>query len=458
MPAYSMFLTEDCNLGCGYCALSAKQPGRITLEQGRKSIDWILSRGDAKVELCFFGAEPLLEKTKLRELVSHACARVDELQARAAMGEAVVVPALELSMTTNGTLLDGSLIDFLEAHAVQLTLSLDGTAEWHDAWRVTKRGKGTYAIIEKFFARLVSYKPLVTIAMTITPESVDAFSANLKHVHALGFRKIDFSITRDDPAWTTAHFEAWSREIREVARFYVERLGAGDADLRMQTLDAILEEHSDHTDGNCGMGSSILAISTGGELYPCWKFEGWNDARVGNVDEGVDPARARAFTEFHNAQVLACERCPYARHCNRCAWLNLTETGDMTRRARNGCREKMATIPAALEALHALRQVHTPVFEARLEALALDALHNDEDDGFVVFKRDGKVFRVPVEVMAGFLKASNPGGPQPRAERARTSSRESKASHRADAAIAVPHREIVPGGRVPLARLSARFG
>src|SRR5687768_3121182 len=91
----TLVLTHDCNLGCGYCYMGAKFAKKMSPEIAEKGLDLAFGTGSARVQISFFGGEPLLAWDQL--VVSARSAR-----ARAARDGV----ELKMSVTTNGTLLD----------------------------------------------------------------------------------------------------------------------------------------------------------------------------------------------------------------------------------------------------------------------------------------------------------------------------------------------------------------
>ena len=91
-------ITENCNCRCDYCFIEGKRPQRMTEEIVKATVDFLLmkSRHLRKVELLFFGGEPLTAFDLMQLTIDYG-----DYQA-ALMGKRI-----SYSMTTNGTLLPG---------------------------------------------------------------------------------------------------------------------------------------------------------------------------------------------------------------------------------------------------------------------------------------------------------------------------------------------------------------
>ncbi|MCD0452394.1 FxsB family radical SAM/SPASM domain protein [Actinocorallia sp. API 0066] len=138
-----------CNLACDYCYVyeSADQswrsrPRAVGDAVVRRAADRIAEHaarhGLGAVEVVLHGGEPLLAGAATIELVATAV--------RAA------VPAgcrVDLSLQTNGVLLDEPTLDLLDAHGVGVAVSLDGDATAHDRHRRFPNGKGSHPAVTK---------------------------------------------------------------------------------------------------------------------------------------------------------------------------------------------------------------------------------------------------------------------------------------------------------------------
>lgn len=111
-----LLLTTLCNMGCVYCIAGDLPDSTMSIEAGRKAIDMFvdLAQGATSLEVIFTGGEPLLEFTTLRELTLYAQQRATEVGAN-----------ICFVIKTNGTILNGTIIDFLNANFIKLVISID---------------------------------------------------------------------------------------------------------------------------------------------------------------------------------------------------------------------------------------------------------------------------------------------------------------------------------------------
>ncbi|MCF0064404.1 SPASM domain-containing protein [Dyadobacter chenwenxiniae] len=135
--------TAMCQLGCGYCGQSHTK-NYLDKSAG----DRILERIEGKfvnkeyrhVSISWFGSEPLVGLSQIRELTP----KLKEMAARHACTYSSLV-------VTNGlSLKEHIFLELVKKHNVtKIEVTLDGTAEYHDARRHTKAGLSTFDLILK---------------------------------------------------------------------------------------------------------------------------------------------------------------------------------------------------------------------------------------------------------------------------------------------------------------------
>ena len=91
-----LFFTDRCNLGCGYCFYKYRTQQQVmTLKTFENILNYI--RPVAPAEFVFSGGEPLMDAERLKEMIT--VIRQEGL-------------SRYISVQTNATLLDGSLMEF----------------------------------------------------------------------------------------------------------------------------------------------------------------------------------------------------------------------------------------------------------------------------------------------------------------------------------------------------------
>lgn len=140
-------VTSGCNLRCSYCYEHHKSVERMSIETGRKIVDYILdlyeknesdfvNQNTQAVVLDFIGGEPLLEA----KLIERIC---DYWFSECYRREIPLAPFTRISFATNGKLWFSPAAQHLFAkyhEMMSVTVSIDGVQELHDKYRVDEHG------------------------------------------------------------------------------------------------------------------------------------------------------------------------------------------------------------------------------------------------------------------------------------------------------------------------------
>ena len=134
-------VSSACNLRCEYCYYAGKNhalnigPARMSDAVLEAYISQSLSMHgkEARVEFAWHGGEPTLAGLAFYE-------KAVWLQKKYGSGRRIVN-----TMQTNATLLTDDLCRFLKEHGFLIGVSVDGPEEYHNAYRKTADGKGSFA-------------------------------------------------------------------------------------------------------------------------------------------------------------------------------------------------------------------------------------------------------------------------------------------------------------------------
>lgn len=295
IPLNTMVLevAQDCNLACSYCyaeggsyGRSARLLGPDTARQAvRKLID---DSGDKEtVTLVIFGGEPLLNMPAVTAAVEEAQTRSRE------KGKRVFV-----SLTTNGTLLNPDIIDFIHNNRIAVAVSLDGPADLHNANRPDLNGYGSYTTItDNLEGLLRGASAAVAARVTLKPDQWSRIEEVFFHLMQLGFHEVGIapvSPVRLDLLPDAEQEEALLLGFSALARIFLKAAQANRLLPFTNLIDLLARLHLGQTKSvSCGAGYGYLAVDTEGSLYVCHRLVGDETFRVGNLDEGADPGEIR---------------------------------------------------------------------------------------------------------------------------------------------------------------------
>ncbi|WP_299904368.1 quinohemoprotein amine dehydrogenase maturation protein [uncultured Paracoccus sp.] len=311
-------VNTGCNLACTYCYkedLTTPAKGeKMDFATARAAIDLLLKQAASrdKVNVVFFGGEPLSNMPLIRQVVDYTEAQVAEL------GKAV-----DFTLTTNATLLTEEIVDWLNAHRFGLTVSMDGPRALHDKNRKTVGGRGTYDVVAKKVGMLLSRytaRP-VGARVTLTAGVTDVLAIHDHLINDLGFAEVGFgpatsgpiAVFNLQPEMLKSVFE----DMKTLGRRYVEAAIRGE-NIGFSNMHQLL---SDIASGMkkavpCGAGLGLLAVDKEGDLHLCHRFVGSNQPTYGNVNKGIDVPKLAAFVEqAQDRSNFGCKTCRIRSIC-----------------------------------------------------------------------------------------------------------------------------------------------
>jgi uncharacterized protein len=312
-------VNTGCNLSCSYCYkedLATPDRGqKMAFETAARSFELLLQEGAARerVNLVFFGGEPLSNLPLIRAVVDHA-------ERRAAEAGKIV----DFSLTTNATLLSEPIVDWLSEHRVGVTVSMDGPKALHDKHRKTVGGKGTYDVVAAKVGLLLERhrtRP-VGARVTLTKGVTDVVAIHRHLKDEIGFFEVGYApVTAGD----IDRFNLGDAELAEVfagmkvlGLDYRDRALAGGNNgfANMHQLMTDLAEGTRKA-LPCGAGLGMLAVDKDGGLNLCHRFTGSALPTFGDLDSGIDKGALGAFLEQAQDRTgRPCETCRIRNLCS----------------------------------------------------------------------------------------------------------------------------------------------
>jgi uncharacterized protein len=339
IKALCLHVAHDCNMSCRYCFADegafAGDRALLSAETGKRAIDFLLARsgGRRNLEIDFFGGEPLLNFPVVRELVAYGRARERDFGKH-----------IRFTITTNGLLLDDEKGAFCNAHMDNVILSLDGRPEVNDAMRRTAGGGSAYDLILRNYKRFVRNRAgSYYIRGTFTRHNLD-FSEDVRHLADLGFRNISAEPVvageEHDFALREADIPRILAEYDRLAALCLSRARSG-ADISFFHFNMDLEQGPCvfKRIAGCGAGTEYAAVSPEGDLYPCHRFVGNPDFRMGNLrDEVFENPFYERFNRAHLQNKPECRACWAKFYCGGGCHANaLLANGDILKPYAIGC-------------------------------------------------------------------------------------------------------------------------
>ena len=322
-PAFHLLIKPagaDCNLECKYCFYRGKEqlyPGssmRMTDKVLRTTIKQLLSSQPAP-ELAWQGGEPTLMGL---EFFKRSVELVNKFKQP---GQRV-----SYSLQTNGTRLDDAWCAFLKENGFLVGLSMDGPEEMHNAFRVDKGGKGSFAQVKRGWDLLQKHKVDTNILCAVQAANASqplevyrffrdelqaTFIQFIPIVEREGALVSQRSVKPEEYGrFLNAVFDEWLQ--RDVGRVFVQMFDSTLASWCSLPANVCVFQET------CGLA---LALEHNGDLYSCDHFvePGF---RLGNILESsmvsmVNSARQRQFgLEKRELLPAICQSCDVRFACH----------------------------------------------------------------------------------------------------------------------------------------------
>ena len=306
--ALCLNIAHDCNIRCGYCfASTGDYHGGRTLmpfEVSKAAIDFLLKTSGKRrrLEVDFFGGEPLLNMDVIKQTVKYAREIEKDFGKR-----------IGFTMTTNGTLLNEDVENFANEYMDNVVLSIDGRKEVNDKMRKFIDGSGTFDEIMPQIKSFVKKRGdrSYYIRGTFTADNLD-FCDDVLFLADHGFKEISIEPVVAEPD------KAYALREEHLEKIYAEyeRLSEKYLDYQKQGKGFRFYHFLMDLDGgpcvykrvsSCGAGVEYFAVSPEGELYPCHQFVGKPDYLMGTIYDGIN--NTEKHKEFAQNTVYHKEKC-----------------------------------------------------------------------------------------------------------------------------------------------------
>ncbi len=318
----SLVLTHECNLACTYCYMGEKFRRDMDWETAAGSIDLAFRETPPgqRVDLGFFGGEPLIAFEML-ERVALAAAERARAEGR----------RVRLAVTTNGTLVTPQRALRLRELGVDVTLSLDGIRDAHDATRPQRGGRSSWDDVVQGARNLMEAGHPLEVIAVVAPGNVRHLGASVAFLADLGARNIILNPCFEQP-WSDDELALWEQGMTDAAEVYAAAMRRG-APIAMPTFDNKLLAAAKGglaSCDSCSAGEREVAVAPSGNLYPCARMvaeDRDHSLVIGRLDNGgIDPRAVRAL--LRGPADPACDECAEKWRCGAgCACANLAETG-----------------------------------------------------------------------------------------------------------------------------------
>ena len=374
-------VTQSCNMRCRYCIYDETanprqrkhSNKRMSWDIAKCAIDflWDHSVDSPKVNVGFYGGEPLLEFSMIKKVVEYSEKRF--------YGK-----PLSFSITTNGTMLDDEKVRYMQRHNIGLLVSLDGPKEINDRNRVFKDGRGTYDIVMENIERLrvvsPDYASKLQISMVIDPENdfdcINSIFLNDAEMKSLSLISSTIDYDYDDKKDTVSSDYVWKSEYQRflgILSYYGRISRDSVSPIVTNALTEAINNYSSMKDsymlnpvdapsGPCIPGQMRLFVNALGKLYPCERVSETSSAMcIGSLFDGFDLLNVDKLLNVGRMTGDHCRKCWCFRHCVLCAKKAVNDSGILSaERKLTYCKSVMENVIKKIK-LHLLL-MEVPVY------------------------------------------------------------------------------------------------
>lgn len=317
IKSFCLHIAHDCNLRCEYCFASEGDynlgKALMSKEVAIKAVDYLVehSEGRKKIEVDFFGGEPLMNFGVVEDVVNYGRQIEKETNKE-----------FYFTMTTNGTLLSNYRSDFINKEMDNVVISIDGRKEVHDRIRHGINKSPSYDRIVAKAQKLISERDNKSyfVRGTFTSYNKD-FSEDVMHLADLGFKEISVEPVvgeGKDLFFKEEDLPDIMEEYDRLARRYIDRIEKGKP-FRFYHFNIDLDKGPClfKKVAACGAGYEYMAVSPEGDLYPCHQFVGIDEFKIGTLDKGVtNPELCQKFQDNTIFAKDACRDCWAKFYCS----------------------------------------------------------------------------------------------------------------------------------------------
>ena len=316
-------VSGHCNMRCQYCFYAdvtnrreKKNNGAMSYETLEKLVCSALSE---TTEMCVFGfqgGEPTL-------------AGIDFFKTLIKLEEKYNINSISInhSIQTNGLLLNDEWCEFLSRHRFLTGISIDGSKEIHNTFRIDANGKATHNRCLQATQKLSKHKAEYNVLSVVTNQLAAHPDKVYHYYKKQGFRHLQF-IPCIDGFEEQRHSHSYSLDSNQYGDFLCRIFDLWYEDFiredyySIRNFDNYIYMLAGYPPENCatsGTCSTAPLVEADGSVYPC-DFYAFNPYCLGNIHthsfaEMLAGATAMEFIRSSQQAHPQCEKCSYYSIC-----------------------------------------------------------------------------------------------------------------------------------------------
>ena len=309
-----LMMAQECNLRCAYCYGDGQFGGRGVMDEKTMlgALDWFLAAAEGKkyppgsgLSISFFGGEPLLNYPMIKRAIEY-------LQDERGRKD------ISFSITTNLTLLTDEMLAFFKDRRVSLLISFDGRMQ--RLYRRGANGEDSYETVAENIGKVLSVMPDCCGRGTLYGEGTmeqmtdDLLASGFKYgyINGASGSLISGRVLRDKQDWYRMLNDTYPKKMRRYLSAIKER------DEKTYNTLAFDQEFMNAVGRgwnpsrhmmSCGGGRTMVAVDVKGDIYPCHRFVGVKQMRMGSMRTPFEQLHTGEFADhvsFHQERCRTC--------------------------------------------------------------------------------------------------------------------------------------------------------
>ena len=353
IKAVCLNIIHGCNLRCKYCFADEGEynghKGVMSLETAKKAIDYVVKRSGPRrnIEIDLFGGEPTMIMDTIKEIIKYARDNEKEWKKN-----------IRFTMTTNATLLNDDMMDFMDKEMGNIILSLDGRKCVNDNVRIKVDGSGSYDDILPNIKKMIEKRTpgkMYYVRGTFTRANTDFYEDVMAMVNE-GFKEVSIEpVVLENGHPLSLRNEDLPEIMKNYDKLYedmVRRKREGKDEYKFYHFNVDLNGGPCvyKRISGCGAGFEYVAITPQGEVYPCHQFVGKEEYKLGSIyDDTYNADLGKKFKKAHIYNKPKCRDCWARFYCSGgCQANNVNFYGDMNIPYEIGCAMQKKRIECAI--------------------------------------------------------------------------------------------------------------
>lgn len=265
---------------------------------------------------------------------------------------------IRFTMTTNATLLNDDMMDFMDKEMGNIILSLDGRKCVNDNVRIKIDGSGSYDDIIPNIKKMIKKRTegkTYYVRGTFTRANTDFYEdvmaminegfreisiepVVLENGHPLALREEDLEEIFENYDKLYDEMSRRKKENNDVFNFYHFNISLNGGPCVYKRISG------------CGAGFEYVAITPQGDVYPCHQFVGKDEFKLGTIyDDTYNTSLGKEFKKAHIYNKPKCKECWARFYCSGgCQANNFNFNGDMKIPYEIGCKMQKKRIECAI--------------------------------------------------------------------------------------------------------------